>query len=395
MARTSNLSSRIERILNDRRFQLAFLGGRRHAVIAAVVVPAALIVAVAGFQLAPAVHAASANTTAATVSLNRTFSRSAGVSCDQGGSVALAQTISSEKLQSSNAVAATITGIELAQEAAPVPPAPVVVAPIPPASEAVPPVAPEPPEFMEDSEDTDQNSNNHPHPHAHTVMHSGDGDESFSIVHENGDGSVRWNGEYNDELVKARKKMGLKGDYIWFERDGQSYVITDPAIVSQADAMFREDPSLERQRKVIEEKQKVLEKQMAEFDSDKVKIKVDTPEFKKQMAELNAQIAKIQSAEFKKSIDEINKQVNQEVLSKLQEQMGSIQEQIGELQGQIGERMGEYGEQQGRLGEQMGRLGEEMGRIGEEQGRRAEEASRKMQSVLNQALRDGKAKPVQ
>jgi hypothetical protein len=36
-----------------------------------------------------------------------------------------------------------------------------------------------------------------------------------------------------------------------------------------------------------------------------------------------------------------------------------------------------------------------MGKIGEEQGRKAEEASRKMKSVFDQAIRDGKAKPVE
>jgi beta-lactamase regulating signal transducer with metallopeptidase domain len=391
MARTSNLSSRIERILNDSRFRLAYLGGRRHAIMAAVLVPAALVAAVAGFRIVPAVHAErSANASAVVM---KSFSKSSSRINTETGSTSTAQAIAPEVMLDSGVVVATAATGEIAQATAPIPPAAAPSVPTPPAADVVPPAQPEPPPSPDEDEDSSQDTTRHRH--SHTVIHSDDDDDSFSIVHENGDGSVRWNGEYNDEVAKTRKKMGLKGDYIWFEREGKSYVITDPSIVAQADAMFREDPALERQQKAIEEKQKVLEKQMAEFDSDKAKIKVDTPEFKKQMADLNAQIAKIQSAEFKRQMDEINKQVNQEVLSKLQEQMGAIQEQIGQLQGQIGEQMGRYGEKQGELGEKMGELGEQMGRIGEEQGRRAEEASRKMQSVLDQALRNGKARPVE
>ncbi|HEY9125908.1 MAG TPA: M56 family metallopeptidase, partial [Acidobacteriaceae bacterium] len=396
MARTSNLSSRIDRILNDRRLHLAFRGGRRHAIMVALLVPVALVATIAGFRITPAVHAASSNTSTASVISTHPFARAADVSCDQGLSVALVQPLSSEKLQGSNAVATTVIGGELAQAAPVATPAP-AVAPTPspaPSPEAIAPVAPKPPrDFEEDSDDDNQSRGNHNR--ARTITHDGDDDDSFSIVHHHGDGSVNWNGEYSDRILKAQKGKNLPDDYIWFERDGKSYIITDPAVIAQADAMFRQDPALERQEKAIEEKQKVLEKQMEEFNPEKAKIKVDNPEFKRRMDELNVQIAKLQSEEFKRNMAELNKQINQEVLAKLQEQMGSIQEQIGEIQGQIGEQMGKFGEQQGELGEQMGRLGEEMGRIGEEQGRRAEEASRKMQSVLDQALRNGKAKPVE
>jgi beta-lactamase regulating signal transducer with metallopeptidase domain len=401
MARRSNLSSRIERILNDRRFQLAFLGGRRHAVLAAAVVPVALIAAVAGFQVVPAVHAAgSANATATTTTTkSKSTHGSVTALCTQGSNTATVRSITSTAPQDG---AATMVAVSYtSQDAAPVAPAaaaaPIQAAPAAPTMGVSAPESPEPPPAAEDSEDSDQTLHNQARPrmHAHTVMHSGDDGESFSIIHQNGNGSVQWNGEYNDEVARTRKKMNLKGDYIWFERDGKSYVITDPAILAQADAMFREDPALARQQKALEEKQKVLEKQMADFNPEKIKIKADSPEFKKQMSELNAQIAKLQSDEFKKHMDELNKQINQEVLAKLQEQMGSIQEQIGQLQGQLGEQMGKLGEKQGELGEKMGELGEQIGNIGEEQGRRAEEAGRKMQSVLDQALRSGKAKPVE
>ena len=78
-----------------------------------------------------------------------------------------------------------------------------------------------------------------------------------------------------------------------------------------------------------------------------------------------------------------------------QEKIGEIQSQLGEIQGRIGEHQGEIGEKQGAIGEKMGELGEQMGQIGEKQGQMAEEAARKLKSILNQAVKDGKAKPVE
>jgi hypothetical protein len=43
----------------------------------------------------------------------------------------------------------------------------------------------------------------------------------------------------------------------------------------------------------------------------------------------------------------------------------------------------------------MGALGEEMGKIGEQQAKAAEQAARKVRSLIDQAVKDGKAKPVQ
>lgn len=399
MARRSNLSSRIERILNDRRFQLAFLGGRRHAILAALLVPAALVATVAGFRVVPAVHAARSESSAAVsvATTTQSFRSSSSTAiCAQSSNQATTRSLASAAPQEGDATAMTIG--YMAQDAPPTPPSVTAVpqaAPVAPAPDVVPPAPAEPPSDFD--QDSDDSSNNHAH--AHTITHSGDDGDSFSIVHAEGNGThshtINVNGDSNHEIARVQKKLNLQGNYIWFERDGKSYIITDPAVVEKAYAMFREDPALERQQKILEDQQKILEKQMANFDVQKVQIKVESPEFKKQMADLNAQIAKLQSDEFKKHMAELNKEINQEVLSKLQEQVGSIQEQIGELQGQIGEQMGKMGEQQGRIGEKMGELGEQMGRIGEEQGRRAEEATRKMQSVLDQALREGKAKPVQ
>jgi hypothetical protein len=54
----------------------------------------------------------------------------------------------------------------------------------------------------------------------------------------------------------------------------------------------------------------------------------------------------------------------------------------------MGAKMGVLGELQGKLGEQQGKLGAEQGRI-------AQEADRKVKTLMDQSLRDGKARPVE
>jgi hypothetical protein len=50
--------------------------------------------------------------------------------------------------------------------------------------------------------------------------------------------------------------------------------------------------------------------------------------------------------------------------------------------------MGKFGEQQGKLGGQMGELGGKMGKI-------AHENHEKVNSIIDESLKNGKAKPVE
>jgi predicted nucleic acid-binding Zn-ribbon protein len=428
MARSSNLSSRIERILNDRRFRLAFLGGRRHAFLTAMLVPAALIAVVACIRIVPAVEASqgpSAAPVAAQVSGQVTGQLSGSVA-DQVTTVNFTQT----------PAPASAPAPAAAPALAPDPhPAPAPNEQIAPAPEAAPAPVPEP-------EDAQAPEPPPPPRHTHTFAYSDstgdDSGDSFAIVHGKDSNTVVTSGHAGKELEKARQKY--HGDFIWFERDGKSYVITDPAILAQSQALFKSDPRLELRQKALEGMQANLNLEMAKLQPEIDKASLPGPEFAEQMAKLNAQLAELQSDKFKKLTaeiaagaeerqkmidkamkemennkdltDKINKQVQDsqqismealqkamdlkmEKLGDLQGKIGDIQGQIGEIQGKIGERQGLLGEKQGEIGERMGKVGEEMGKIGEQQGKNAEEASRKMKSVIDQAIKDGKAKPVE
>jgi beta-lactamase regulating signal transducer with metallopeptidase domain len=377
MARSSNLSNRIERILNARNSGLAYLGSRRHAVLAAVLVPAALLATVACIRIVPSVEAANRQS-------------SSPISGQVTGNVA-GQVTGQVDGTVSGQVTGNITGD------ATEPPAP--AGPGKPAEPALAPTAPVPPPPAEEAEQIPDP----PDPPAAFERNSHDLDgDAFAFVHENPDGTLRWKGEYNDNLAKARKKLNLHGDYLWFEHDGKSYIITDPVFLAQSRVMFKGDEALERAQANLNMQMEEMQKKMEKITPEIVKAQIETPEFKAKMANLDAELASLQSEKFKKLVEDqagksqkLADQIAQEKLAELEGHIGDIQGKIGELQGLLGEKQGEWGEKQGLLGEKMGELGEQMGKLGEQQGRQAEEAGRKLKSLLDQAVKDGKAKPVE
>jgi beta-lactamase regulating signal transducer with metallopeptidase domain len=400
MARRKHLSSRIERILNTRSFGVAFAGSRSHAVVAAALVPFALLAAVACIRIVPTVEAAQSATTITAQSIG------------QGTGTATAQTISAQATGLAVANATTlstgqatgqvssqapdqVTTVDSGQSA---PPAPAVapVAPAAPAPDIEPDPAPEPAPVPSINVDIAPVAPAPPAPrHGRSYVYSNDDEDgdSFAIVRGGHDTTASMNGHSGEELEKARQKV--HGDFIWFEHDGKSYVVTDPAILAQSQVLFKGDDALERRMAELDRQQAELNKKMEAMQPEMQKAGLPGPEFEAQMAKLHEQLAKLQTT---KLADGINKQISQEqlneMLGNLQEKIGDIQGQIGEIQGKIGERQGEIGEKQGELGEQMGRIGEQMGQIGEQQGKMAEEASRKLKSILDQTIQNGKAKPV-
>jgi len=439
MARSSNLSSRIERILNDSGFRLSFLDGRRHALVAAALVPVALVAVVALIRIEPAV-AAQAQATSSTIS---TTSQS---STQQDST-------SSSTVQTSGQMNSAVTGDESVQISGTEPTqSETVIAPVAPQVPPAPPVperpataAPEPPEPPAPDVEAPEPPEPPNSGHGFAYSYSDDGQDSFAIIHGK-DSTVSMSGHSGEALERARQKV--HGDFIWFERNGKSYIITDPAILAQSQAMFQANPELKREQARLKAKQDELNRrmselnaqnrprteamnrlqaqlgakqgeigrQMAQFNRDMAKMQFDSPEMKREMAELNAQIAKsqlnspemkremaemsaeiakaqIDSPEMKKQMAELNaklaelqsdkfKKLTEDLNKKINtEVLSEIQEKMGDIQGQIGEIQGSIGEELGKFGEKQGELGERMGELGEEMGRIGEEQGRKAEEA--------------
>jgi len=191
--------------------------------------------------------------------------------------------------------------------------------------------------------------------------------------------------EYKADIDKA--KSVAHGDFIWFRRDGKSYVIDDPAILAALEPMQDKIDALGKQQEALGRQQEALGKQQEELGRQMEQVKIPTPDMQKELAKLQAVQAKLAALQ--------GKNASQEQLAEIQGELADVQGRIGAIQGNMGGRMGDLGGKMGELGGQQGKLGAQQGRLGAEQGRLAREMDGKILTTIDESLKNGKARPVQ
>lgn len=214
-----------------------------------------------------------------------------------------------------------------------------------------------------------------------------DNGESYAIIRGDGSRQMSLNGDiHSSDVEKARQQAGGK-DFLWFRHGGKDYMIDDPATLAQIEAMYKPMEDLGRQQEELGKKQEALGKQQEELGHKQEQASVPTPDMSKEIAAIEESMAKLKASQ--------GKNMTQDQFGELQERIGELQGRLGEIQGEIGARQGEFGERMGELGEKMGALGEQMGELGERQGKIAQDADHKIKSIIDQSLKNGKARPVQ
>ena len=411
MARSTNLSHRIERLLNETSFRLAFAGTRRRLLLAVLMVPVALFVGTALIRVEAAASAqtgppppapapAAASSPAAAPAPAAAPNAAAPNQVEPGGPAEPAMPPAP-----ADPAAPPPAGPPAGPEPAAVPPVAPDVVPV----AAVPPMPAAPTQYGEvyaavaeryaamvnfqndAATNTNVNTNGQ-----HTSTSTGKGysysyssnGDSWALVTDPSDRvtfSGDWHNSTRESLEKVRKLTN--GKFLWFTHDGKSYFLDDPAVVAQIQEMYKPMEELGRQQDVLGKQQEALGRQQEELGKKQEQASVPTPDISKEMAKLNEAVAKLDAKK--------GSTVSEDEIGEIESKIGDIQSKLGELQGEMGSRQGELGEQQGKLGEQQGELGEQQGRLGAEQGRIASEADRKVKSIINESLRNGKARPVE
>jgi beta-lactamase regulating signal transducer with metallopeptidase domain len=214
--------------------------------------------------------------------------------------------------------------------------------------------------------------------------------DSYAIVRGNGKENLTFSGDWSEgrkeAIAKARTQAAGK-DFLWFTRDGKSYIVDDPTTIAQIEAMYKPMEELGRQQEELGKKQEVLGKQQEELGKQQEAASVPTPDMSKEIAKIDEAMAKLKASQ--------GKMMTQDQFADLQEKIGELQGRLGEIQGQIGEKQGEFGERMGELGSKMGELGAQMGELGAQQGKIAQQADQKVRSIIDESLKNGKAKQVQ
>jgi beta-lactamase regulating signal transducer with metallopeptidase domain len=375
MARSSNIQRRIDRILNDRIFQRAFSSGRRHALIAALLVPCGLVVATS------LLHVRAAEAVKATA---------IAVLQDAPASAPAAQPEPAPRPEPAAhpAQVAPVTSAPTAIET--VVSAPVTIAPIAPMAVAIAPkkVQLSPLEIVAKihtavpvmlADDLQV-----------SVSDSHDENGSFAIIDGRGH-SVIVQGRNGivlnsdgDELDHARAKV--QGSFILFEHDGRPYVITDPDLIAKSKSFYGPGSELGHQEAELGRQEAELGRQQGLLGAQQAMMKIPTPDISKEMAQLQAEVNKLAS--------EKAQEITQERLGEIQARVGELQGKLAEAQAVAGSKQAMLGSQQGDLGAKQAELGRKQAELGREQARISRQAAQQVQSLIDQAIKDGKARPL-
>jgi hypothetical protein len=367
MARAGNVSNRIERLLSEPLLQRAFAEGKRRAVVSLLLIPVAIF-AVTALIRVPAARAQSAPPPPASTPAPATEPAPAPEAAPAPD-------------------AAPEVGAPQDSQTAPAAQAP--MAPVAPAGEpsatavlkggrSVTEEAPNATAFVTE-DDTGVNGDNY--------AFSNDGDSwAFVGPSTHFSFSGRWQGDQKEQIDRARRMA--KGTFLWFSHDGKSYVVDDPAIVSRIQQLNAPMQGLGRQQEALGKQQEALGRQqeaLAREQQEEAKVRM--PDLSKEMAQLNAAMAELKASQ--------GKMMTQEQLGEMQSRFAEMQGRLGRLQGQAGAVEGQFGARMGELGSQQGALGARQGRLGAEQGRLARRADQEVHSIIEEALHNGTARPVQ
>ncbi|MBZ5688337.1 MAG: hypothetical protein LAP86_25240 [Acidobacteriia bacterium] len=207
-----------------------------------------------------------------------------------------------------------------------------------------------------------------------------DDEERFVIATGKSD-SFTMSGSTQDARHVEKLKKQIPGDFIWFQRDEKSYIIRDQATIDRARGFWAGQEELGKKQEELGKQQEALGKQQEELGAKMEQVRVNVPDMTAPLDKLKAKLQKLGPS------------ATMEQIGDLQSEIGELQSKIGEIQSHAGEEQSKLGELQGELGEKQGKLGEQQGKLGEQQAEIAEKATRQMKELLDEAIKNGTAKP--
>jgi beta-lactamase regulating signal transducer with metallopeptidase domain len=214
--------------------------------------------------------------------------------------------------------------------------------------------------------------------HGFSYFHGYDEDQRFVIASGKTD-SLTMSGTTEDEEMVEELRKQIHGDFLWFERDGKSYIIRDQTTIDRARKFWAPQEELGKKQEELGEQQEALGKQQEELGEKMEQIHVRVPDMTAELEKLKTELQKL------------NDGATMEQVGEIQSEIGELQSKVGDLQSQAGERQSKLGEQQSALGEKQGRLGEQQGELGRRQGELARQALRQMRQLFDEAIKKGTA----
>lgn len=443
MASAGNLSRRIDGLLNERRFLSAFAEGRRRGFAALLLIPAALFAAtvlirvpVASAQTAPA------HPGPATAPAEPGPAPGPSGSGPVQGPAAAAAPRTGQAFAGQPPNAAQVLGPAPQTPPMPPPPAGLAAPMAPPVSgpTAVPPgqaqTPPPPPPLT-----SGNGQSSIAGPGTTFVVRHRDGANRGELdYHASPDGSAwavasgTWSDANLPSSLSASRRAELErahraanGAFLWFTRNGKSYVVTDPAEVGRIEGMCDAVDALSQENFVqVPDLSAILAQSQAEMAKAEADLKVQLSpqamarteaEIKAAQAQFNPErMAQLQKqiqdslksaqpwlspqkqAELQAQMEQVEKNLQQEQAhwnaqseAEMQAKMAAMQKHLAEEQTRIAEAQKRWNAQ-----EMQARMAEIQKRLAEQQKRMQERGiDPEVQRIIQQSLANGTARPVQ
>jgi beta-lactamase regulating signal transducer with metallopeptidase domain len=255
----------------------------------------------------------------------------------------------------------------------------------------------------------------------------------YAIYGPDGDHTVMMHGWFSDSDKLRDEQATHPGGAILFERDGKTYVIDDPALVKQAQEAYSRVNELGKQQGELGAKQGELGAKQGELGALQGELGAKQGEWGDQQARFADDFHFEMPKDFDKTVQDLadsetelamdrdkmsqeqiaaleaeNKAAHERMDNELEQfkaqqpqreamekQMQAQAEQIRKQMEPMMKQMRELGAKQGELGRQQGELGRQQGMLGRQQRQASREADGKVQSLIDQATKDGKAHPAQ
>ena len=256
----------------------------------------------------------------------------------------------------------------------------------------------------------------------YSYSYSTDGDDSYAIISA---GSSTMSGSFSHvdfaQLQALRDK--LKTDFVWFERDGKSYIITDPATVNRAREAFAAQAELGRQQGelgerqgalgeaqgALGEQQGALGEQMGELRWNLQNLKVDLPDLTAEMQALREKSQELRQVLSEKDVEELRTGVAQmgKQIAQAQREMAAAQadtaahsmfsaameKAMSDAREALEQQMEKFSADQEKLGTQQEILGKQHEELGRQQEKAAAKAQAEIRAIIDESLSRGTAQP--
>lgn len=227
-------------------------------------------------------------------------------------------------------------------------------------------------------------------------------DETFAIVRDGIDGMMMsGSSEHIDAIKQARKQVS--GDFMWFSRNGEAFVIRDPDVLSKVTALWQPTEKLSAEMDTLGAEMEVHSRKMdalsAEMDKSAALIEAPSKGMqelagkRERLAGKYEEIASLRATTRNDSelaaLDarEAALDSEQAVLDNQQQVLESRLENSQVPMEQIGNRMEAAGKPMEALGKQMEVLGGKLEKS-------SEAADRQTRNIISEAISQGKAQSV-